>query len=351
MACGCQSPAGARARRTECRTGAWRGSRASSGRTASGRPGRGEPELVEQLAEAAGRRQQRRCISSAVAAAGTGARPTGIAVSSIVSRIAATARAVGSPDGSASARSASSIRPPGNTRAPAGKGHAARRARPSAARAAGGAVAHHDQGRGRDRVVAHRVALGARPAKKKAAGVIAGGLLSIGAAYMPLTFCSSASARVGRVVELVARHSRIELRRPGCRARRPASLAASLASALSSSALGWFISALLTCVLVLAAAAGESERCGANQRRKSSLFIVFSSPERIGLRDTTSSQRHRRAVQWPFALRFRAKSLSKGVGATGYVGRVSGGIGISDPGGSTPAPPPPAAVASRIRCC
>src|SRR5512146_1120482 len=30
--------------------------------------------------------------------------------------------------------------------------------------------------------------------------------------------------------------------------------------------------------------------------------------------------------------------------ATGYVGRMLGGIGTSDPGGSTPAPPPPAAA-------
>jgi len=39
--------------------------------------------------------------------------------------------------------------------------------------------------------------------------------------------------------------------------------------------------------------------------------------------------------------------ILSGPGRPGYVGRLSCGIGISDPGGSTPAPPPPAALTCR----
>ena len=52
-------------------------------------------------------------------------------------------------------------------------------------------------------------------------------------------------------------------------------------------------------------------------------------------------QRRKLVLKW-------RKSLSWSLpGQPGYVGRLLRGIGISDPGGSTPAPPPPAAHAEE----
>ena len=336
--CGCQSPGG---RLGDEEQGVEPPRRVELGHPARERGQRvevePEPGVVEQLGERPVGDQRALQLERQVSAAASGRRPTGTAVSSIVSRIAATRAARRSRARRAKLR--------GRPRRSGRRGRPARRrqtpcprrARPSAARAV------------RPRARAPRPESRRGSARRSSPRL--GGAGQRKAAPEALTF----------LCMLVGLHAAdVRPASVGLACRRPPRL--SLASwfcclpSAAASRIGGVALAASSQVVERRSPAGSASallqlRPGCCRRKrqerarrlrqgkKASFFIDFHVPQiRPGSKAGAISAAQSLRIQ-------RAKIPILGGRATGYVGRVLGGIGISDPGGSTPAPPPPAALA------
>ncbi len=295
--------------------------------------------------------QMRAAVRPTASGDGSGDKPTGIAVSSSASRIAATRAAAIATPARQAARPPRSMRPPGKTQAPPAK-------------AMSGCALDHQEFRGAAAAVRGRGSGSRRGWRRRSSDAALG---------------ARRSKEKGRRL-MGRRPSRTHGGRPTCPGRRPRPSTGS--SALSSAvrpvprqrsrrraAACWSPSAfsfgigrigrllvqrvrfdilcfgLVERVSIPAAACGQARARRSRQGEKQASSSTYPHESESLVQQTHSNERGGPCKLVPQ----RPKSLSGGPGQPGYVGRLSRGIHTSDPGGSTPAPPPPAANRGEIR--